>query len=411
MSRRLPSPFPQSPATCDILERGSKIVIIGAGATGRGQIGQIAHDAGFDVTFIERRKDLVARLAATGRYVVDLAGEEVRRIEVSGFTVLHSDDIDACAGSIAHADIVATAVLPPNLASTVPMLAAGLALRQREGVSKPLNVIACENMERSSSTLRDHLRAGAPELDWDWIDAHVGFPDSMVARAVPEPKDDPLVLLAEADQEWSVDAVAVKEPMPRLAGMTLSGNQAAALERKLYIKNTGHMAIGVLGFLKGVALMHEAARDPEIFDQADRVTRESAAAIVAEHGFDPGDTESYRATFLVQMTSPYLPDPVARVVRDPVRKLAREERLVGPAVLAYEHGLSFNALARIIAATFTIRLPGDVQCERLERELREQGLDRAVQMVCGIGQGHPLAGAIRKAYDALVVKSAEQPLG
>ena len=199
--------------------------------------------------------------------------------------------------------------------------------------------------------------------------------------------------------------------MPRLAGMTLSGNQAAALERKLYIKNTGHMAIGVLGFHKGCDLMHEAARDPEIFDLADQVTRESAAAVVAQHGFDPGETLAYRAGFLAQMTSPYLPDPVARVVRDPVRKLSRDERLVGPAMLACQHGLAYDALARIIAATFFVRLPGDAQCERLERELREQGIDRAVQILCGIARSHPLAGAIRKAYDALVVKSAEQPLG
>ena len=107
-------------------------------------------------------------------------------------------------------------------------------------MAKPLNVIACENMERSSSTLKRYLKEGAPDLDWAWLEQHVGFPDAMVARAVPVPKDNPLYLMAEVTQEWSVDLKGLVEPMPRLEGMTLSENQAAALERKLYIKNTGH---------------------------------------------------------------------------------------------------------------------------------------------------------------------------
>jgi len=137
-------------------------------------------------------------------------------------------------------------VLPTNLESTAPTIVAGLAARYAGRVEKPLNIIACENMERSSSTLRGYIRAAAPDLDWDWVDSHVGFPDSMVARAVPVPTD-PLFLVAEAGQEWSVDARKIREPMPRLAGMTLSDNQDAALERKLYIKNTGHFAIGYSG--------------------------------------------------------------------------------------------------------------------------------------------------------------------
>ena len=36
-----------------------RIVIIGAGATGRGQLGQVAYSAGWGVTYIERERALV----------------------------------------------------------------------------------------------------------------------------------------------------------------------------------------------------------------------------------------------------------------------------------------------------------------------------------------------------------------
>ncbi len=375
-----------------------RIVIIGAGATGRGQIGQLAHDAGWAITFIERRKELGELLQSAKRYRVRLAGEEIREIEVSGFDVLQVDELEACAEAIAQADIVATAVLPTNLETTVPTLAAGLAHRQKRRVTKPLNIIACENMERSSTMLRSYLQKGAPGLDWDFIAAHVGFPDAMVARAIPVPKDDPLVLLAEADQEWSVDATAVKEPMPRIEGMTLSTNQEAALERKLYIKNTGHFAIGVLGHLKRYTLMDEAARDPEVFQRVDAATRQSAAAVIAKHGFSPRETEEYRCTFLEQMTSPFLPDDITRVIREPIRKLAREERLVGPAMLACQQGQSVEALAYIIAATFRAVNPDDPQSLELRSRLASDGLESTLNQVCGIPEGHFLADLISEAY-------------
>ncbi len=377
-----------------------RIVIIGAGATGRGQIGQLGHDAGFHVTFVDKDRSLVQTLASARRYVVGLAAETVQRLEVSGFDAYHVGEAEACARAIAEADIVATSVMPTNLRDVAPTVAAGIALRKGLGVEKPLNVIACENMERSSTTLRDYLRADIPGLDWRWIASHVGFPDSMVARAVPAPKDDPLFLLAETTQEWTVDANGIREPMPRLEGMTLTPDQEAALERKLYIKNTGHMAIGVLGFLRGYEVMDQAARDPGIFGEVDAATRESAAAVVAKHGFPLEETEHYRTSFLEAMKSPFLPDEIARVVREPVRKLGREERLVGPALLAIENGTVPVALAGVIANTFRIVAPEDQQAVQLQAMLERDGIEVAIETVCSIPRSHQLASLVRQRYES-----------
>jgi mannitol-1-phosphate 5-dehydrogenase len=370
-----------------------RIVIIGAGATGRGQLGQVAYSAGWTVAYIERDRGLVDVLKQSGRFTVGLAGERVVDLEVSNFQVFHTSD-EGGSQAIADADILATAVLPTNLQSTVPTIAEGLKLRRVLSVAKPLNVIACENMERSSSTLKRYLQAGAPDLDWAWVEKRVGFPDAMVARAVPVPKDDPLYLLAEATQEWSVDRKGLVEPMPRLEGMTLSENQGAALERKLYIKNTGHFSIGILGFRKGYALMDQAARDPEVFALVDQVTRESAWAVATKHRFDRIWLEDYRATFLEQMKSPFLPDEVSRVIREPMRKLTREERLVGPAMLACELGGKHQGLAKMIAFALTLDNPADAQCRELKARLASEGPRKTIAAVCGVPEDHPLSAEI-----------------
>ena len=372
-----------------------RIVIIGAGATGRGQLGQVAFSAGWAVAYIERDQRLVNALKQSGRFRVGLAGERVVDLQVSNFQVFHTSDAEG-SRAIADADILATAVLPTNLQSTVPTIAKGLKLRRALSVRKPLNVIACENMERSSSTLKRYLKEGAPDLDWAWVERHVGFPDAMVARAVPVPKDNPLYLMAEVTQEWSVDLKGLMEPMPRLEGMTLSKDQAAALERKLYIKNTGHFSIGILGFRKGYVLMDQAARDPEVFKLVDQATRESAWAVVTKHHFDQDWIEDYRATFLEQMKSPFLPDEVLRVIREPMRKLTREERLVGPAMLACELGGKYQALAKMIALALTLDNQGDAQCRELRARLAGDGPKKTIAAVCGVPEGHPLSVEVRK---------------
>jgi mannitol-1-phosphate 5-dehydrogenase len=143
--------------------------------------------------------------------------------------------------------------------------------------------------------------------------------------------------------------------------------------------------------------MHEAARDPEIFAQADAATRESAAAVAAKHGFPAQAIEEYRAAFLEQLKSPFLPDEVERVIREPLRKLGREERLVGPAMLACASGEAPQALARVIAAAFRVANSRDPESLQLQSRVRSEGLEAVLESVCGIPGGHPLVKLIREA--------------
>ena len=53
-----------------------RIVIIGAGATGRGQLGQVAYSAGWAVTYIERDRELVDVLKRSGRFRVGAGRRE-----------------------------------------------------------------------------------------------------------------------------------------------------------------------------------------------------------------------------------------------------------------------------------------------------------------------------------------------
>ena len=57
-------------------------VHFGAGNIGRGFIGQLLHESGYDIVFVDVRDDVVEALKTEGRYDVILADENERRVPV-----------------------------------------------------------------------------------------------------------------------------------------------------------------------------------------------------------------------------------------------------------------------------------------------------------------------------------------
>jgi mannitol-1-phosphate 5-dehydrogenase len=163
-----------------------KSVHFGAGNIGRGFIGQLLHESGYDITFVDIQDDLVDALKKDGRYDVILADEREERIPVDRVTALHSiNEADEVTKRLAEADLITTAVGPSVLPVLAPAIAKGLVKRERRG-GEPVNVIACENMVGASQALRDFVMENVPDEDAEAVDEIAGFPNAAVDRIVPE---------------------------------------------------------------------------------------------------------------------------------------------------------------------------------------------------------------------------------
>jgi mannitol-1-phosphate 5-dehydrogenase len=161
-------------------------VHFGAGNIGRGFIGQLLHESGYDITFVDIRDDVVGALKTQGRYEVILADEGEEHIPVDRVTALHSTrEADEVTEQLAEADLVTTAVGPSVLPIIAPAIAKGLVERARLG-GGPLNVIACENMVGASQALRGYVMEHVPEGSAEAVDEIAGFPNAAVDRIVPE---------------------------------------------------------------------------------------------------------------------------------------------------------------------------------------------------------------------------------
>jgi mannitol-1-phosphate 5-dehydrogenase len=120
------------------------------------------------------------------------------------------------------------------------------------------------------------------------------------------------------------------------------------------------------------------------------VLEETSALLVAKHGLDEAEQRAYREKILTRFANPSLPDTVERVGRQPLRKLSRNERLVGPAAEIAEGGARPAALLEAIAAALRFDVPGDEQSVELQRLLREESAESFVSTVCGLDAEHPL---------------------
>ena len=122
--------------------------------------------------------------------------------------------------------------------------------------------------------------------------------------------------------------------------------------------------------------------------------------LAAVHGLDPDELADYRATILERFRNPELIDTVQRVGRQPLRKLSRHERFIGPAAEAAERGLSTTALVAAVAAALAFDDPDDEQSIELQRRLAEEEADAFTTSVTELEPEHPLFAAVRDAVAA-----------
>lgn len=362
-----------------------RAIHFGAGNIGRGFIGKILADAGWAVTFADVNETLVGQIARDGRYPVDIVGSGSRREEVTNVTAVSSVG-DEIVARIASADLVTTAVGPAVLPKIAPTIARGLEARVAAGKHAPLNIIACENTIRGTTQLKDAVFGHLPASVATVVEIEVGFADSAVDRIVPPAppvEGEPLAVTVEEFSEWIVDRGQLKGWTHDIPGMELTDNLMAFVERKLFTLNTGHAISAYLGFEKGMPTIRDAIESEGIHAVVKAAMEESGAVLIRRYGFDPAKHAAYIEKILGRFANPFIRDDVARVGREPLRKLGKGDRLIRPLLGTLEYGLPHANLIKGIAAALHYRNDSDPQAVEMQAAIAEVGVAAAVDRFSG----------------------------
>ena len=117
-------------------------------------------------------------------------------------------------------------------------------------------------------------------------------------------------------------------------------------QAKLYGHNAGHALAAYMAHQLGFTRIDQLASRPDLMQfVATAMLHESGEPLCRRYAgsdpmFTPDGFRTYVEDLLVRMVNPYVRDTVARVGRDPARKLAWDDRLVGAMRLAAAAGVA-----------------------------------------------------------------------
>ena len=368
-----------------------KAVHFGAGNIGRGFVGLVLHNAGYELVFADVNAELIDALAGSSRYLVREVGAGASVSTVDNYRALNSatDEADVIA-EIASADIVTTAVGPNILKFVAPLIAKALAARSSK--LAPLAVMACENAINATNLLRGFVMDNLTDPSFA---ARGVFANTAVDRIVPgQPEGAGLDVTVEAFFEWAIESGPFEGNAPVIPEAHFVADLAPYIERKLFTVNTGHATTAYHGFLAGASSIAEAIGMPAVLAEVRAVLAETKGLLVAKHDFEPAVQQEYIDTNLARFANEELTDTVERVGRQPLRKLSRNERFVGPAAELAERGLPSAALVRAMGAALHFDVPDDPQSVELRELLGSLSPHSFVSQVTGLEPSHPLFAAI-----------------
>jgi mannitol-1-phosphate 5-dehydrogenase len=378
-------------------------VHFGAGNIGRGFIGCLLSQSGYEVVFVDVNEEVVRFLNERKEYRVLIADESGKEEIIRNVSAVNSQtESDKVIHYLTEADLVTTAVGPNILPIISSTLAEGL--RKRLSVNqKPLNIIACENMIGGTTFLKEKVFEKISEEEKHLFEKHYGFLDCAVDRIVPNQKNsDPLAVTVEPFFEWVVEQKNVVGDMPNVKGMQLVDDLMPYIERKLFTVNTGHAMAAYLGYNKKLQTIKEAMDNKEIYSDVQQALNESGAVLVKKYGFNENEHKKYIEKIIHRFTNPSISDEIVRVARSPIRKVGANDRLMKPAKQYYE---LFNevpaGLTKGIAALLLFDYKDDPEAIELQETIKKAGIEGALSQYAQLEKDHPLADAIIKNVEGL----------
>lgn len=370
-----------------------KALIYGAGNIGRGFIGQLFFQSGYETCFVDVNPVLVDEINRRGRYPIRLvssAGWE--EMEVTRVRAVNGTDCNGTAREVAGCSILATAVGVHALPHIVPSLSEGIRLRSK-ACMPPLNILLCENMLNAGKHLESLVMERLGKSCQNDVLRNIGFVETSIGRMVPVMTEEmqegnPLRIWTEPYSRLPVDRDAFRGEIPRIHHMEPFSPFGFYIKSKLYIHNMGHACCAYMGHHRQYHFIYEAVSDAEIRHAAKNAMTDCARALSCEYRVSCETLFRHVEDLLERFGNTALGDTVERVARDPLRKLHASDRLTGAALYCMEQGVDPVHVIRGIAYGLLYMSS-------------EKSAETLVSDVCSLEPDHPLHGKIVRAYEKL----------
>ncbi len=373
----------------------------GAGSIGRGFIGDLLHESGYEVVFADVNEEIIDMINENNcYYLFNIDSDRKLKIidNVSGVSIIN--DYQKVVDLISTADIITTSVWANNLSKLAPVICEGLKMRFKNNGLK-VNILACENALHNSQILRSEvLKYFEDEKQLDLI---ASFADTAVDRLVLESnRMGHKTIDIGKDHELVINKTQLSDSnLKPIKDAIYSENLIKYIERKLYIINGGHSWLGYKVKLEGFETMQEAFTDDFRINSIKEMMTEPGKLISVKYGFSEKETHEYIEFAVNRFMTPGVIDYVTRVCRSPIRKLGKTERFIAPAIECEALGLPNNLILDGVAALFMYKVDSDSESIEIQNYVKKYGIEKAVSHFTGLDKNSKILNSIVYKYNEL----------
>ena len=308
-----------------------KALVIGAGAIGRGFLPWALK--GMSIDFYDSSPIMVNKITSRGGFFshMTLHGN-LESLWVSPELITN----DFSKIRVESYDIAFISVGPRNV-TRLPMRLAEL----------NCPIFSLENDPTSVELIRDtygleKVFFGVPDV----ITSSTASPENLALDPMAIHTEDGILYL----EDFGTEADVLRSKLP-----TVKWSPAEQLRRewsaKLYLHNTPHCVAAYLGHMSGFTYVHEGFTKSRIERVVAGVVEEMLLTLKLKTNYDHAFLESYAEKELQRFSNHNLFDPILRVAREPLRKLAPTGRLTGALRLAMSAGVEpVNLMLGVSAA-------------------------------------------------------------
>lgn len=391
------------------------VTIIGAGRSGRGMLGELFHrERGcYQVTFVDCDSRLVEGLREQGYYHVtmnDLKKQTAETVKIDGFQLIDAwKQPDAYHESVARADIVLTALLPDAFEDVMDHLSAAIRLRMRLGLETVLPITLGANYVGLYEAYDHGLRSRLNAEETVYFEKHILLVMSIVNRKnlLPETNE----CLDRYHITGDNKSVLRVEDLPALHKISacpfffrFEKDLSAAMAIKIWAGNLVQCSMAFVALYYGLDNTYDAAYHPTAARFAYYAAQEGYFGVAREYGLHEDPVERARNQICIFRNESFR-DSLHRIAREPLRKMGRNDRFIGPALLCLKYGRTPYFIAKCCAYGFFYRAADDPQSLRMGEEIAYDGIDAVILRYTGLNTAVPeerlLFDLIRNAYYAV----------
>lgn len=374
------------------------VLIVGAGRLGKGFIAETFDNAGWNITFLDKDSRVVEELNKRGCFTVKVHRvEELQNRTITNFKAYACDEAYSCMEAFLETDVIVLPLYPEDFKEAGHYLAKCFEEFYKVHPDRKLTLICITNKNYLIPGIEADFKELLSEETKQWFEENVVIRDSIIRRATD----------AESNYATEIDTVAVNSLLIQgpvyndfsdVEWMELTDKLEMLKDIKVTAVNGPHASLAFLGYLKGIKTIAEAEENPEIVEIVEKITEEIKAGVMKEY---PITEEELHNLVYFAPAKGVLPDAIYRVAFDPIRKLSKGDRLTGAAETNLKHGVSFEHIAIGIAAGFAYAEPKDENAVKLQKDVKELGIEQTVPKYIGFSKDHIITETVLKQYKKL----------